>query len=122
MRKTNLRTDQTHSDYITSRSKRKRRGETDCVLCSEPSIREFSYWRIVPNDFPYDVIAETHHMLLPKRHIQEIHDMTDEEREELIELQEGIDGYDSLTKNFPHQQSIPTHFHLHLLTYIVADE
>ncbi len=42
-----------------------------CVLCAIPSIRDFKYWRIVKNDFPYDLISETHDMILPIRHVKE---------------------------------------------------
>ena len=32
-------------------------------------IKRFEHWLIIENEFPYDAIAETHHMLVPKREL-----------------------------------------------------
>lgn len=45
--------------------------ERECVLCGREPIEEFQFWKIIPNQFPYDLIAKEHQMLVPKRHVIE---------------------------------------------------
>ena len=42
-----------------------------CSLCEKEAIKQFTYWKITENAFPYDLIAKTHHMATPLRHITE---------------------------------------------------
>lgn len=95
--------------------------EDGCALCLTETIQQFTYWRIVKNDFPYDAVASLHHMLLPMRHTDG-EDLSFEETEELRELKKSIlnDDYDILLECLPKAKSIPKHFHLHLLVPITT--
>jgi diadenosine tetraphosphate (Ap4A) HIT family hydrolase len=89
--------------------------DTCCPLCDEVSIKEFTHWRIITNNYPYDAITQVHHMLVPKRHCKE-DALTDSERAELLTLKEDdLDEYDFLLESNRHKRSIPAHFHIHLL-------
>jgi hypothetical protein len=89
--------------------------EQSCPLCKENSIQEFVYWRVIPNNFPYDRIAKKHDMLVPKRHVKET-DLTQEEKEELLRIkQDSLHEYFYIVEAHQKQKSIPEHFHLHLL-------
>ncbi|MBX4192088.1 hypothetical protein KW798_01230 [Candidatus Parcubacteria bacterium] len=92
-----------------------------CVLCAKTPLKEFTYWKIIPNDFPYDKVAKTHHMLIPKRHSDE-KNLTKEENEELWKIKPEYinDQYDYILEATSKHKSIPAHFHLHLL--VVKDE
>ena len=84
----------------------------------ESSIKTFKYWLILPNRFPYDAIAEQSHMLLTRRRVA--FDWTLLSNKELIELQELRETYinehyDVMWENLPKGQTVPGHFHLHLL-------
>lgn len=87
-----------------------------CALCSKSSISSYKYWNIVKNRFPYTVIADTHHMIIPKRHVKES-ELTFDELKELIELKSTYinENYDLILHQVSKDQSIPEHFHLHLI-------
>ncbi len=92
---------------------------TECALCkkAEP-IHKFEHWLLVPNSFPYDLVAETHHMLIPKRHVT-YKELTGEEREELELLKSTHleDNYETIAENTNRRKTIPQHFHLHLIVF-----
>lgn len=93
-----------------------REGSDVCVLCAVPSLVEYEYWRIVDNEYPYDRIASTHHLLMPKRCCDD-NDLTVAEHAELIALRDTVlnDQYDCMVVNMPKYTSVKQHFHYHLI-------
>ena len=87
-----------------------------CVLCSKPSLEAFIHWKILPNDYPYDEIAEVHHMIVPVRHVTE-QNLTSEEREELEKIREEYihPNYDYILEGTQKTKTVPAHYHLHLI-------
>ncbi|MDE2188191.1 MAG: hypothetical protein KGJ35_00475 [Patescibacteria group bacterium] len=86
-----------------------------CYLCESKPIREYKHWKIVENQFPYDEVAETTHMVTPKHHSKEP-ELTAEEIEELKKVKEDIHKeYDMILENAHKNKLIPGHYHLHLL-------
>jgi len=85
-------------------------------LSEVPSLKEFEYWRIIPNKYPHDRIYRIHNMLVPKRVFPSLMNATKPERREYFQLltSELINDYDCAVMNFPSQQSITNHFHTHL--------
>lgn len=95
----------------------------ECRLCSDLStIKEFKYWRIVPNAFPYDRFFAISEMLVSKRHTDE-NGLSEEEIAEWRELKNTVlsDNYDHIFENLPKQKSIPHHIHYHLVTPIAPE-
>lgn len=89
--------------------------DQSCVLCDREPIKSFNYWKIIKNDFPYDLIAKTHHMIVPLRHIQEA-DIAPEEWAEFKAIKANdLGAYEYIIETTNHIKSIPTHFHLHLI-------
>ena len=90
--------------------------DAPCALCEERSIQEFTYWRTIPNIFPYDRIASLHHMLVPKRHCIE-RELNADELSELLDLKEEYcnEHYEHLIESTHHRRSIPAHFHIHAI-------
>jgi hypothetical protein len=90
--------------------------DTACVLCDKEAVTEFKYWKIVENIFPYDLLAETHHMLMPIRHIPE-KELTNTEKEEWMKIKEELveSKYDYIIENTFKNKSIPAHFHQQLI-------
>jgi diadenosine tetraphosphate (Ap4A) HIT family hydrolase len=91
-----------------------------CPFCNRDLIKkEFKYWLIIENRFPYSLIAEGHHLLSTKRHIKCINELTNNEEIELKNILHQINtaqmDYDMISYNTPKRQSIPLHFHLHLI-------
>lgn len=86
---------------------------------TETILKEFKYWKIVPNDFPYDAIADINHMIFPKRDFKfDWSLMNNEERDELDYLKNKgyiAEHYDVVYENLPSGQTMPGRFHLHLL-------
>lgn len=56
-----------------------------CALCAKEPIQEFTHWKIVSNNFPYDRIAELHNMIVPVRHCAE-EELTQEELTEYASI------------------------------------
>jgi len=85
-----------------------------CVLCARDGDIEFVHWKIIPAKFPYDLIAERHDMILPKRHCVE-EELTMDEVKELHVLKSEylFNEYDYLIE--PARKSKPTHLHIHLI-------
>lgn len=87
-----------------------------CNLCLAPSIKEFRYWRIINNTFPYDRIAEIHHMIIPKRCIVES-ELSEDEVQELRKLKtkQINNDYEFIMEATKKKKSIPGHLHFHLI-------
>ncbi len=81
-------------------------------------VKEFNYWFIIKNEFPYDAISITNHMIATKRVVPfDWRLLTEEEEKEIELLKETYinENYDVVWENLPKGQTIPSHFHLHLL-------
>lgn len=87
-----------------------------CPLCEKESLKEFKLWRIVENQFPYDKIASTHHMILPARHVTE-EGLSEGELAEYKEVKKEYlhRKYEFLIEATFLTKSVPGHFHIHLL-------
>ena len=84
-------------------------------LSALPAKKEWKYWRLVKNDYPYTRAFDRHDMLvLKRRHPQPSFIEYGELQIILDELQF---SYDCHMYNFPHLQSVNNHFHIHLLGY-----
>ncbi len=82
------------------------------------AIKNFNYWVIVENDFPYDAIAKDHHLLVTKRVVPcEFRLLNKDEIEEFYYIKENYikENYEVLWENMPKGQSVNEHFHVHLL-------
>lgn len=82
------------------------------------AIKEFNHWFIIPNDYPYDAIASVNHMIAPKREVAFNWQLLSDEEEDELDLLKATylnEHYDVVYENLPKGQTIPAHFHLHLL-------
>ncbi|MCA9348239.1 hypothetical protein KC867_02420 [Candidatus Saccharibacteria bacterium] len=108
-----LRTPRGERYYAQAKSK----GVTRPLL-DEPRIKEWQYWALIDNDFPYSGAFKVHHMLIPKRVVSR----KDLNQHELTELDSIVDDlseeYDCYLINFAKKQSIKNHYHIHFLIYI----
>lgn len=109
----NLRSPATAAKYEAHRETKEFKSR--CALCQKDTLEEFTYWRIVDNSFPYDLIAETHHMLISKVHATE-RELPKEAHEELLHIKNRcLQQYDLMTMSLPKNLSIPQHVHYHLI-------
>lgn len=79
---------------------------------------EHEHWRIIANAFPYDEIAEIHHMLIPKEVVGEFADISASAQKEYHEIMSEIDALDYYTftlLNFSKGRSVTSHWHIHLI-------
>lgn len=91
--------------------------EIVCNLCDKAtSVKEFKYWKIVENIFPWDRIAKIQHMIIPKRHIM-YQELNDEEKKEFDKIKLGYieENYELIAEATHKKKSIPKHFHVHLI-------
>ncbi len=116
MRRTKLRSEATQDLYQNAEV-------VPDFIAVEPSLREFEYWRIIANRFPYDEIATSHHMLVPKRKFAEYAEMLPEERAELDSLiAGGLEDYDTLMLNTRRGRTVLNWLHFHLLIFAVLEK
>jgi len=88
-----------------------------CNLCRKvKSIKEFRYWRIVDNEFPWDRIAKINHMIIPKRHII-YEELNKAEKKEFESIKSAYieEKYELIAEVANKKKSIPDHFHIHLI-------
>lgn len=86
-----------------------------CYLCRANPVKDYRYWKIIDNEFPYDEVATVSHMLVPKKHVKE-DKLNLEEFNELEKIKPKIhEAYDLIIENTHKLKSIPEHYHLHLL-------
>lgn len=114
MRRTKLRTKKTADIYDNSL-------KSSSFIEKSATLREFKYWRVIANDFPYDAVATTHDLLVPKRKFAEIVEATKEEKEELDNLIKEYlcETYDMYLVNFNKGRTVQDHYHIHLLNLII---
>ncbi len=87
-----------------------------CALCGNKPLKVFKHWKIMENNFPYDIIATTHNMVVPLRHVRE-DELNSEEMEELLKIKNEVlhKEYDFFIEATYKIKSIPNHYHLHLI-------
>jgi hypothetical protein len=112
---TSLRTRKTYEEYNEIIAERIL--ENGCALCRENKdelIKEFKHWKIIENKFPWDLIAKTNHLIIPKRHVI-YEELNSEEKEEfdLIKSEHVEKGYELMAEALV--KSVPKHFHIHLI-------
>jgi len=97
-----------------------RKKEKGCFICDlDMLVKKYKYWVILENKYGYDLIAEKHDLLCPKRHISTREELTVDELDELkIIREETGDEYDFEMWNYLARQTHPIHFHYHLIKFI----
>ena len=108
-----LRTEKTQTKYDRQRNDRRKCG---CYLCRAEPIRNYGYWKIITNEYPYDKIAAKHHIVTLQRHAPE-QEMTEQERKEFEKVRQHLHRrYDMIFENTVRKKSIPGHHHVHAIT------
>lgn len=85
-----------------------------------PTLRRWEHWRLIHNEYPYDLAFEIHHMLVPVRPVPDFATLDAAQLAELLGIIQELQGhadYDLMMWNFPKRQTIRNHFHLHLCKY-----
>lgn len=84
------------------------------------SIRQWEHWRLIDNDYPYDICFATHHMMVPKRAgVAERFDLNDDEKKEFDQILKDFvyENYDLWFENCPRKRTMSHIYHVHLATY-----
>ena len=83
------------------------------------NLKEYKYWVIKENRFPYDEICELSHLLIPKRIVATYRELNTEELSDLQEIKEDIRSkYDCILESLSRgNPSISKHFHFHLFKW-----
>lgn len=112
-----LRSSKVQKQY---RTRHKKQGGFNPEFFETKPGKEYKYWRLIENDFPYDRVAKKHSLLSPRRNFINDWEMKDEERQELFEIKKEVSEsqeYDSILENIPHNRSLPSHYHLHFVKW-----
>ncbi len=91
-------------------------GRNFCILCEREPIKDFTYWKIMKNLFPYDKIAKVHDMIVLKRHAPDA-EMTKEEKDEYEKIKNEYihKTYEFIIEPTYLTKSLPAHAHFHML-------
>ena len=92
-------------------------GYSDFTFCNIDSLKEWNYWRLVDCKFLYDLIADDHKMVVPKRIFSRLSEATPEEFAELEDIKtELANDYHTYLESAPNEtRSVVTHYHLHCI-------
>jgi len=114
--KTTLRTKTTDMAYAEHR---RNNPDPPCILCDQDLlIKEYKYWVLLKNRYPYDAVAKRSSMLTTRRHIMYEKELTHEEYQEYLEIKaELFKEYSCVIENAPKNKTIPMHAHYHFLEY-----
>lgn len=89
-------------------------------LRTEPALQEWQYWRLIENRFPYDMIFDVHHLLIPLSGATDRDRLFQNEADELRDIIANMDrdnAYDALMDNFQGRRSVLGLYHIHLVTW-----
>ncbi|HIH11988.1 TPA: hypothetical protein HA241_07405 [Candidatus Woesearchaeota archaeon] len=101
-----------------------RKDQSSCPFCEKESEllkRELTYFNIWLNKFSYDVWdhyeVDEHLMIIPKRHLNDFAEFSEEESREYFEILKEYSkkGYDSFTRNIHSKIRTKKHIHTHLI-------
>lgn len=115
-----LRSEETLRRYRLHKRRVRDNKKDPMAFIEEPALYYFIHWKIVENNFPYDLIAKRHHLLFPVRRVVSEEELNEEELEELKVIKKAIANtttYDVFFENTPHRRTIPGHMHYHLMAY-----
>lgn len=85
-------------------------------FAERPAVQDFKNWKIIDNEYPYDAIAAVHHMLVPKKKIEDPLQLSQEELEEYLLIRRIFTkDYDVIWENTKTQKTVPEHYHVHLI-------
>lgn len=100
--------------------------EDYCVFCDKEKMKfenreaDYKYWFVIRNEFEYDAQYKDNFMLVCRRHVESMDELTVAEFKEMMELirdfSEGGD-YDQTILNARPRQSMPKHFHWHICNF-----
>lgn len=117
-----LRTPETEAKYQAFKKTKEADG---CCFCREVEkfekeedtavICTWEHWGLMWNDFPYDAVYDTHHLLFPLRHV-DYEDLTLKEIEEYRQIVKNLDYHQSV-ENFGERQSQKGHWHIHFCNF-----
>lgn len=88
-------------------------------LLDEPAIRQWSYWKLVVNSFPYDICFKEHDLLIPFSGGAIRESLSEVEITELNQIinEYAMDKYDMIFENTMKRRSVPGLFHIHFASY-----
>lgn len=108
-----LRTVKTEEAYQKKMGNIKTR-TTSFDPATEPVLKEFNHWLLIPNRFPYDFITEKHEMLVPKRLFGSLGEANQEELHELNVIKKELGKeYHYIMESI--NPSVFRHLHLHVI-------
>lgn len=89
-------------------------------LEEEPTIKEWKYFRLIKNRFPYTIAYKEHHMIVPKRKVCDLAELSLAEFQELLTLLAGEinDKYDLWFVNTTKRRSVHDLFHIHVASFV----
>lgn len=94
-----------------------------CPFCLETAesrkiLKDYQFWYITENLYPYDKVYTVSNMLVPRRHLIFLWELNTEEMAEFLEIKQELAqmGYDEILENLPGVKT-QHHFHQHLLAY-----
>ena len=88
----------------------------ECRLCPIKSIKDFKYWKIIDNEYPWDLVSKINHILVTKRHTT-YQKLNNAEKKEFDSIKANYinENYQMMVEATDRAKSIPNHFHMQLI-------
>lgn len=115
-----LRSVEAIKNYKKVLEQREKDGVSFLPITEHDAVCIFIHWYIVQNNFPYDAVADVHHLLVPRReNISGWVDLSYGELQDLLHIRETYcrDHYEMVAENMPSAKTVQNHFHLHLFVF-----
>jgi diadenosine tetraphosphate (Ap4A) HIT family hydrolase len=86
----------------------------------EPSLKQWTYWRLINNRYPYDSVFEVHHMLIPSRSVSSDRELTAAEKAELENILHNFveQNYHIYFVNTRQRRSNHSMYHIHVARFL----
>ena len=79
-------------------------------------LKQYRHWKVINNEYPYDYIAAVHHLLIPKRAVEDPLLLKQEELDEFFLIRRlMVRDYDLFMENAPRRSSLKDWYHVHLI-------
>ena len=111
--------------YRKTKMKYKNHKDEQCPFCHpkpETVMAETAHARLVKNNFPYDIweyrnVTE-HYMVVPKKHVRSLQELTPAEQMEIMQILAEYEGNNFniyARSNMSVERTVPLHQHTHLI-------
>ena len=105
--------------------KRSNEAEYQAYLATKPEpfaikrmVKDFGDWWLIENEWPYDLLFKTHHLLIPMKKVTRFRDLPHITQANYHKVLAKLEkDYDTYFVNMPLKRTVATHWHCHIIRW-----